>query len=72
MIPKTLLDHHLHAQRSIYGLKKSFGANICRVNNVMQCNDGMQLYVYVPMYRADNLLKSMHVLGLLSDELLAV
>ena len=71
----TLLDHHLHAQRSIYGLKKSFGANICRVNNVMQCNDGMQLYMsmYVQCtFAADNLLKSMHVLGLLSDELLAV
>ena len=58
--------------KEVSWLEKSFGANICRVNNVMQCNDGMQLYVYVPMYRADNLLKSMHVLGLLSDELLAV
>ena len=41
----------------------------------MQCNDGMQLYMsmYVQCtFAADNLLKSMHVLGLLSDELLAV
>ena len=38
-------------------------------NAMMVCNC---MSMYVPKYRADNLLKSMHVLGLLSDELLAV
>ena len=32
----------------------------------------LMYYMYASKYEADNLLKSMHVLGLLSDELLAV